>query len=256
MFTLRYGSLTDRGDVRTENQDSILCLYGNPENKNAALFVVADGMGGLSYGSMVSTFITDMFEEWWNEDLPEMVRAGRTDRKDIRELLEQEIWDINNRILEFKRVNNTRCGSTLSLLLIYEDSFYIENMGDSRIYMLSPNGLRRLTVDQTLSAQLLREGRLSEEELKTFKKKNVLTMCVGLFEVPESYFNTGELRGNETFMLCSDGLYNALSDEEIDSVLERKDMTPGDKVDLLRKIIPFGEGRDNVSIIVAEVSQG
>ncbi len=256
MLTLIYGSLTDRGDLRAENQDSILCLQGNPEDKNAALFVVADGMGGLSYGAMVSSFITDMFEEWWNEDLPEMMRAGRTDREDIRELLEQEIWDINNRILEFKRVNNTRCGSTLSLLLIYEDSFYIENMGDSRVYRLSSEGLCRLTVDQTLRAQLLREGRISEEELKSFKKKNVLTMCMGMFEVPESYFTIGELGTTETFMLCSDGLYNALEDKEISRVLERNDLSPEEKVNLLRRMIPIGEGKDNVSIIVVEAAQG
>ena len=89
---MRYGALSDQGDVRTENQDRILALTGMVAGKETGLFVVADGMGGLSYGSAVSAYIIESFSRWWEEDFPEMAQAGKCKKEEIKELLEQEIW--------------------------------------------------------------------------------------------------------------------------------------------------------------------
>ena len=136
MAVYTYGVRTDRGDRKQENQDSILCVTGNIalDETEAALFLVADGMGGLSWGRQVSSYITSRFEAWWKEDFPAMMKAERSSDGDIQELLEQEIWDINQEILRFRSQTQCRCGSTLSLLLLYKGKYYIENMGDSRVY--------------------------------------------------------------------------------------------------------------------------
>ena len=86
---ITYGCCSDRGDVRTENQDRVLALSGEVEGKEAGLFVLADGMGGLEHGSSVSTYITDEFLKWWEEDFPQMAHAGKCEKEEIRELLEQ-----------------------------------------------------------------------------------------------------------------------------------------------------------------------
>ena len=90
-FTYQYGSLSEAGDVRGENQDAILCCTGEKNTQNqqndAAFFLVADGMGGLSYGSQISAYCTNQFAAWWHEDFSQMIQAGRDSDTDIKELL-------------------------------------------------------------------------------------------------------------------------------------------------------------------------
>ena len=78
---ITYGCCSDRGDVRTENQDRVLALSGEVEGKEAGLFVLADGMGGPEHGSSVSTYITDEFLKWWEEDFPQMAMPGSARKK-------------------------------------------------------------------------------------------------------------------------------------------------------------------------------
>ena len=96
MFTYTYGAASDKGDIRKENQDSILLLTGSIEGTEAVLSVIADGMGGLSYGAQTSQFIIGPFQRWWNEEFPEIVQEHMDRREDI-----QEIWEINQAILAF-----------------------------------------------------------------------------------------------------------------------------------------------------------
>lgn len=244
-----YGALSDTGDVRMENQDSILCLLEGVTDQPAALFLIADGMGGLSHGAYVSQLITDRFQCWWQEDFSAMLMAGRNSDEDIKEMMEQELWDINQEILRFRHNRQCRCGSTISLLLLYKGKYYIENMGDSRIYLLRKGHLTQLTKDQSLAAQLVREGRLTEEEARNSEHKNVLTMCLGMFDIPHSFFLSGVIKRTDVFLLCSDGLYNALTTEKIKLILKQKRVPLQKRVRELRDAIPYGDGRDNISII-------
>ena len=253
MFTYACGATTDKGDLRAENQDSVLILTGTFEGQDAALLVVADGMGGLSYGAQVSRYITEQFEYWWREDFPSMVKVGMESDEDIRELLEQEIWDINQAIFQFKERLRCRTGSTLSLLLLYGSRYYIENIGDSRVYRLQAGSLQQLTQDQSLIAKMMKEQGISEEEAERSNVKNVLTMCVGMFPVPKSCFRTGKISDGDCFLLCSDGFYHPLSRGQIAEVLGRQDMSPQQKAQHLRQMIGRGKASDNVSAIIAEV---
>lgn len=256
MAGFAYGAVSDVGDVRSENQDSVLCMTGEIQGKDAALFLVADGMGGLSYGEVVSRYIREQFLRWWLEDLPSMVLAGRTESEDIKELLEQEIWDINQAVLRFKKENHCRAGSTLSLLLLYGSEYYVENLGDSRIYRLRGGTFEQITEDQSLVAQLVREKRMSKEEAVRSRKKNVLTMCVGMFRVPQIFSAQGVLEGGERFLLCSDGLYNAVGEQEIRDTLSQDTLSCRQMAERLRQLIPVGAALDNVSAIVAGQAAG
>lgn len=266
-YTYKYGSWSDQGDVREENQDAVLCCIQedgdtDPGLKGAGLFLVADGMGGLSYGSQVSSYAASQFQCWWNEDLPQMIQAGRDSDEDIRELLEQEIWDINSQIYEFKEREGCRCGSTLSVLLLYNGRYFIENLGDSRIYRFQKSRLQQLTKDQSLVAKLVREQKLSPEEAKTFPKKNVLTMCLGMFQIPESGFEMGDAQAGDIFLLCSDGFHGCTEEGDTEAVLEdfrkqscKEERPVQDLTSQLRGLILPGAAKDNVSIITVEVSK-
>lgn len=236
MFSYTYGVTTDKGDVRQENQDSILCLTGIVGGAEAALFAVADGMGGLSHGSKVSRYITAQFERWWQEDFEQMVLDGMDREEEIQEFLEQEIWDINQKVLTFNRTMNCRSGSTLSLLLLYKEHYYIENIGDSRVYQMRKGVLTQLTKDQSVAHKL--------------------TMCVGMFGVPESFYCSGTLTAGDCYCLCSDGLYNPMNRETLEAVLASGVSNAQEKAKRLRSRILPGRASDNVSVIVAEVEEG
>ena len=253
MFSYTSGATTDRGDVRTENQDSILLLSGTIKAQAAALFAVADGMGGLSYGAQVSRYITDQFRRWWNEDFPQLIEAGMEGEDDIRELLEQEIWDINQAVLDFKDRMQCRSGSTLSLLLLYKNRYFIENIGDSRVYLARKGRFLQLTSDQSLAAKMVRDHCMTEEEAYHSRMKNILTMCIGMFPVPQSGYRSGELFQGDCFLLCSDGLYHPLGEAKMESVLMECGRSAQEKADLLRQMVGQGNARDNVSAIVAEI---
>ena len=254
MWNYIYGASTDRGDVRTENQDSYLCAAGEVYGTSAALFVVADGMGGLSFGAWISQFIASRFAAWWQEDFPQMVAAGRDSSEDLEELLDQEIWDINQKLLRFNEENQCRAGSTLTLLLLYGSEFYVKNLGDSRVYRSCGDGqLLQLTQDQSLIAQMVRENRMTEEEAAHSKKRNLLTMCMGMFEVPKSFSAKGFLRPGDRFLLCSDGFYNCMDTGRIERTLEERMLSPQEKADYLRRMIAPGSASDNVTVLVVEV---
>lgn len=253
MFIYSFGAISDRGDIRKENQDSVLYLSGKIEGQKAALAVVADGMGGLSYGAQTSRYITTQFERWWQEEFPEIIRDGMDREEDLRELLEQEIWEINQSILAFNHRLNCRSGSTLSLLFLYRNNYYIENIGDSRIYLWRNRQLRQLTQDQSLAAEMVQKGQISEEEAQHCAMKNKLTMCMGMFSVPESNFYIGELMKGDCFLLCSDGFYHPLKREQIEKVIGEKELDAVEKVFYLRSLMEAGKAADNVSAIVVEI---
>ena len=233
-FPYCYGTTTDRGDVRAENQDSILAEAGFVHGRPSALMAVADGMGGLAYGAQTSAYIAEQFSRWWREDFPSMIGEGIDRDEDIRELLEQEIWDINQGIFEFRSRMECRTGSTLSLLLLYNGNYYVENLGDSRVYLLRNGSIFRLTEDQSVEA----------------KGKRMLTMCMGMFAVPQSQYRHGGLRPGDRFLLCSDGLFNALDERRIEEIMGLQELGAQEMAGLLRRQIHSGKARDNVSAIV------
>ncbi len=247
------GVICEIGDKRTSNQDSILNLQGTVGGEKAGLFIVADGMGGLSYGAEISRLIVMEFKRWWEVDIPAMEEAGCLTPTDVDELLEQEIWDIHQEALKFGQSMQRRSGSTLSLLLLLKGNYYIKNLGDSRIYRYRRGKLERLTMDQSLEAQMIREGRLDREEEGSTRYKHVLTMCIGVPRIPVTVSASGKLCSGDCFLLCSDGLYNCLEDGQIEDVLTDKDMHPQEAVYSLRKMIPPGMAADNLSAVIVRV---
>lgn len=255
MARIQYGVISDRGDKREENQDSILCLDGLAGKRQAALFLVADGMGGLSHGSLISQYIIHQFQLWWENDFLQITKDKKVKEEDIREILEQEIWEINQSVLQFREEMRCRAGSTISLLLLYGSKYYLLNLGDSRIYIFRKGKISLLTRDQTLAAQMVREKRMTEEEAKHSSKSSVLTMCIGMFPIPRSYFLSGTIKRDALFLLCSDGLYHHLEDGQIQEVLRDKQLDVQQKAEVLRRLIRPGMASDNVSVIVVSVNQ-
>ena len=148
-FVWQKRSRMSRPDRRENNQDHILYVNRKEAGHETGLFLVADGMGGLACGMETSGYIVQEFLRWWEQDVSWMFAYGKTSDEDILELLDQEIWDINQEILKFTRETGQRTGSTLSLLFIMDGKYYIKHLGDSRIYRSHSDRIRQITEDQT-----------------------------------------------------------------------------------------------------------
>ncbi|MCX7921655.1 MAG: protein phosphatase 2C domain-containing protein [Clostridia bacterium] len=253
IFTI--GTLCDIGSVKKSNQDSILVKIGEDSSGEFGLFVVADGMGGLAYGDMASEMITNEFRKWWNDRLSLILQHKEHANIDFIDTdLRILINNINNKILDFSNTIKDKIGSTLSMLFIFKDQYIIKHIGDSRIYLLNSSEMQQLTQDHSWVAEQVAQGSMTKEEARQHPKRNILTRCIGITENIELFETSGRLTNDASFLLCSDGLYNfVLEDEIFNAINEYKLNTDCDIQDiasmLLKKVKSRGAS-DNVSMIV------
>lgn len=252
MYKIKISSYTDIGDVKTTNQDCILSKNATINNHNVGLFIVADGCGGLAYGEEISNLVVTHFSRVWNNELKSILLNKKIRHKTIDDLLEKAIKEINDAAKNFGGQVGSKVGSTISLLLTIDKNYYIKNVGDSRVYLIRKNKITQLTEDQSLVADMIRNGELTKEEAKSFKKKNVLTMCIGVFDDIRTYSKTGKIKDNDVFLLCCDGLHNHVSGEEMVKIVREKKIPFDDKAKALREKIEEGKANDNVSGIICE----
>ena len=252
MFKVNVSSHTDIGDIKQTNQDSVLHLEGVVNRHNVGLFIVADGCGGLEYGEEISNLIITYFSRVWNDEIKKLIPMKKVDMKNIDSFLNKALHHINDKAIEFSNMVSGKVGSTVTLLFTVDDRYIIKNVGDSRIYLKRGRKILQLTEDQSLVADMIRNGELTKEEAKTFKKKNVLTMCVGVFEDLKIYSKSGKIKNKDTFILCCDGLHNHVSSESMLKILDNKKVPFHNKAYEMRKSIENGKANDNVSSVICE----
>lgn len=250
MYNINISSHTDIGDVKRTNQDSILSIKGMINGHNVGLFIVADGCGGLEFGEEISRLIVTHFSRIWNDELSKIIHTGKVNLSLMSDYLNGVLNDINNEALNFSKQGSGKVGSTLSLLFSIDRSYIIKNIGDSRVYLKRKKKIVRLTEDQSLVADLVRNGELTKEQAKNFKKKNVLTMCIGFYTDLKVYTQTGKIKNGDVFILCCDGLHNCVSEQKMAEILEDKQIGFESKAEVLRQCIEIGRAYDNVSSVV------
>lgn len=247
-------SCCEIGDQRSSNQDSILTRIGNFGGTRLALFLVADGCGGLARGEKISQLLSDCFAQLWESGLL-LQHCSRKRRNAYLSTLICGWLDLVNQFaFDFGKEIQGRVGSTLSLLVIRNKEYYLYNVGDSRVYLKRNGCLTQLSEDQSYVADMLRNGEISEEEAAHSSKRNILTMCVGGYERVRVYQNKGRIRKGDVFLLCSDGLYGKIDSRSLEDVVP--DIVTDDSASLLRSCIPPGRASDNVSAILVQIRSG
>ena len=229
--SLRYGAATHVGNVRDNNEDT----YAADTSK--ALWVVADGMGGLGFGEVASAISI--------HSVVRLVRDGHG--------VNQAIEIAHNRIKEYGETDaqGTNMGTTLVLLLSQGSMYNVFWVGDSRAYLFSNGKLKHITVDHSLLQELIEKGEITPEEARTDKGKNAVTRALGVQELDTVRADSvsHRWRPGEKIVLCSDGLTDFVSDPEIASILS----SDADDQALSEKLIDAaltGGGRDNVTVVV------
>lgn len=232
--------LTDAGRVRSHNEDSVTILKNA---NNEYLLMVADGMGGHRAGEVASSMAVTHFGKRFTS----INSIGS--KLDAVNWLTDNVQEINKNILEYAEENpdSKGLGTTLVLALLTKDYVIFGNIGDSSGYVLKSKKLHKITKDHTLVNLLVQAGDLTEEEAKFHPKKNVLMKALGAGEKAELDIFDVET-DIEGIFLCSDGLTNMLTNEQIEKVLDDSELEIEEKViKLIRKSNARG-GTDNVSI--------
>lgn len=232
--------LTDAGRVRSHNEDSVTIL------KNASdeyLLIVADGMGGHRKGEVASSMALSQLGKRFTE-----ISSIGT-KLDAVNWLNDNVNEINKAIIDYanENVDSTGMGTTLVVALLTKEYLIFGNIGDSSGYALKGGKLHKVTKDHTLVNLLVDAGDLTEEEAKFHPKKNVLMKALGAAEKCEMDIFDVDL-ASEGILLCSDGLTNMLSDDQIEKVLNDDSLEIEEKVSkLIRKCNARG-GTDNISV--------
>ena len=232
--------LTDAGKVRSHNEDSLTILKNA---SNEVLMIVADGMGGHRAGEVASSMVVAHMGKRFSE----ISTVGN--KVDAIKWLNDNISEINQNILSYTNdhVESKGMGTTVVLALLTSDFLIFGNIGDSSGFAIKNGKLHKVTHDHTLVNLLVEAGDLTEEEAKYHPKKNVLMKALGGMEKVELDIFDVDLSA-EGILLCSDGLTNMLSVDQIEKVLDDEELDIEEKViKLIRKCNARG-GTDNISI--------
>lgn len=239
--------ITDTGKVRTHNEDSVM-IVNNLSGEH--LMVVADGMGGHKAGEVASSIVVNGLTEKFKklESIGEKQDAVNWIRKNVNEL-NDAIFKYTDEFEESKGM-----GTTLVLSVITKDYILFGNVGDSSGFVMKKGSLYKVTKDHTLVNLLVETGELTKEEAENHPRKNVLMRALGANNpIDVDIFDVDT--DSEAVLLCSDGLTNMLTKDQIQKVLN-SELTLEEKiVKLIRKSNLRG-GTDNVSIAYLEKESG
>lgn len=231
---------TDPGKVRSHNEDSVNIV----KNLNDEyLVVVADGMGGHKAGEVASSLAVNELSKRFSE----LSSVGTKEEAVI--WLKEIVDEINVKILKFaeEHVEATGLGTTCVCSIITDDFLLFGNVGDSSGYVLKNGKLYKVTRDHTLVNILLENGELTESEAKTHPQKNVLMKALGAAEeIDVDIFDVEKTL--DGVLLCSDGLTNMVSVEQMEKILGDKDLDLEDQVGKMIMKANMRGGTDNITV--------
>lgn len=206
---MNYWGVSDKGFVRTQNQDA----YQIKElAENTVLCVLCDGMGGAKSGNVASGLaslaMVDMVCASWKPSMSQ---------NDIEKMLLDAVDTANHTVFEQSQEVSTFAGmgTTLVAALVSGNCATVVNVGDSRAYHIHQEGIELITRDHSIVQMMVDRGELSPEEAKSYPGKNLITRAVGTDATVECDVFFAQLQMGDCILLCSDGLSNMVDDQEI-----------------------------------------
>jgi serine/threonine protein phosphatase PrpC len=227
---------TDTGRQRRDNEDSAFA--------RAPVFVVADGMGGAQAGEVASRIAVEAFEQ------------GLPDSGSPEERLATRVREANAQIYERSRADRGRAGMGTTLTAAYVDDTHvaIAHVGDSRAYLFRDGTLQRLTQDHSLVDELVRRGKLTEEQAAEHPQRSIITRALGPEPDVEVDTWTYPARAGDVVLLCSDGLTSMISEERVKATLVEHDNLDEAGDALIREANEAG-GRDNITVVLFRLEE-
>jgi PPM family protein phosphatase len=246
---LTYGQSTDVGMVRDNNQDSLFSLLltsrSADQRPDSGLFIVADGAGGHNDGEKASALAISTFAAQIMGQIYQPFLANDDDRPPVTEVLVSAAEKVNEDVM--KKVPDS--ATTLTAVTIIGGLAYIAHVGDSRAYLITQNGAEQITRDHSLVQRLIELGQLTPEEALDHQQRSVLYRVIGQSETLEVDTFTRRLPPDSRLLLCSDGMWNYISDAEIGEIVKSFE-NPQEASEKLVALANERGGADNISVIV------
>ena len=242
---MRSYAKTDIGKAREMNQDFI---YVSEEIEGMKLGILADGMGGYKGGEIASCLATTTAKNYIEENFKDV---NLQDSESIQMLIKNAMEYANKVVYQKSKESQEleQMGTTLEICLIYGNKVYIGHIGDSRIYRIRKNIIRRITTDHSYVETLVKDGTITREEAFYHPKKNMLIKALGCTEDIEPDITVKGFLEKDIMLMCSDGLTNMLKEEEIYNIINQNIETACNT--LIQKANECG-GYDNISVIIIE----
>ena len=249
---INMSEITDVGKVRDHNEDAI------GSNADVGLMVLADGMGGYNAGEVASGIAVQTITELATEG------ASREERSDIdphsglmrQTIVLRDAIARANKIIFQTAQSQTHCegmGTTLVAAIFYDNRVSIAHVGDSRAYRLRAGNFEQLTMDHSLLQELVDRGFYSEEEAQRSTNRNYVTRALGVEPSVEVEVHEFEVLPDDVYLLCSDGLPDMVEDEDIHLTIRTFNASLDVVGQQLVQLANDHGGRDNVSIMLAQV---
>lgn len=235
---------TDRGKVRPHNEDRGGTFYN--ESKEC-LSVVADGMGGHNAGDVASEMALEKLKKLW-EPTKEILTPEAAEQ-----WLLENIALINDEIYAHSK-SHKECegmGTTIVAAICTESFATVAHIGDSRCYILNERGFHQLTEDHSLVNELVRSGEISKEDAEHHPRKNVLLRALGTEVSVIADIKTITFEDGDLLLLCSDGLSNKVSAQEMQKILMKETILK-EKTTELVKLANDNGGEDNITVIIVK----
>ena len=239
MITVSFGAVSDTGRLRNANEDSFLV--------SDHLLAVADGMGGHNAGEVASAMAVQLLHEATHQPI------------ESPESFIELISTINDAIFAAATGTSEQrgMGTTLTAIAVagstpIDERVVVVNVGDSRTYILRKGELRQVTIDHSYVQELVTEGVISADDARTHPRRNIVTRALGIDSrvIADSW--TLPIVDRDRYLLCSDGLVDEISNEEILAIL-LQNTDPQRAAESLLAAANDRGGRDNVTVIVVDV---
>ena len=245
-YPIKAFGITHRGKVRKDNQDAF--RFALSDEGELLTAVLCDGMGGARAGGLASSIAVDTFMSHAANSLDEKSTAA-----DMKAILTEAVEFANTKVYEraFEDYTCMGMGSTLAAVLLTGKRAVVANVGDSRAYLLQKDRLRQVTTDHSLVEEMVERGKLTREEARFHPRKNIITRAIGVEASVKADLTELKFPAGSRLLLCSDGLSNIVSDDELRQLLLDNDDPETACNAMLERALELG-APDNVTVLVAQ----
>ena len=233
---------TDIGKAREINQDY---YYISDDTEIPQLYILADGMGGYKGGEIASSLAAESAARYIKSNFS----SNLIEKEEILKLVENAVEYANMVVYEKSKEDKELegMGTTLDICLIYNNKAYIGHVGDSRIYRIRKDVIRKLTKDHSYVQKLIEDKKITREEAKYHPKKNMLTKALGCTPYVEPDIRARNFEKGDIFIMCSDGLTNMVDEKQIYDIVTRDIEKAAEE--LVNEANAAG-GYDNITVII------
>lgn len=235
---------SDIGKAREMNQDA---YYASQPSETVGLYIVADGMGGYNGGEVASTLAVTTAKNYIENNFAQIEHTKEKIEELVKNAIEYANMVVYEKSKEVKMLEGM--GTTMEVALVKDNRVYIGHVGDSRIYRIRKNFIRKLTIDHSYVEKLVKDGTITKEEALHHPKKNMLTKALGCTSFVEPDTMVKGFLKDDILVITSDGLTNMVKDEEIYNTITENVDTAAEI--LVEKANEAG-GLDNITVIIVQ----